>query len=499
MGFLEGLIQTGQYYNLQDQAGELADIVNYLELPMDIPGEDMDPERRPQVIRVALKVSDPNAVPLDVHGIEAITLADYPGNPRLNPRIAYLYKSPVGSNVSWGFSPVYRLGRGISDHETGVSALIGDHEIPWSDENQSRIYKMHKRVLKDFEESEFFTNGSVDRLMSALVEKVNEISRIWSDRKRSYLLVFGLSRNNQFVFPGEIPTFVEYFRAKIADRQNSAKAEKSLDCILCHTPGSASRTLDQIFKFSTFDKPGFLPGNTRTNIFSVYPICENCYSLLQRGYSEAERHFSSQIGTSRLDVLIIPEMIGRLQNLDRLQQAFDDHIETGIQKEMRFFTNIAKRGASYVFHFLFTEKNQAQIRLHRMVEDVPPSHFRKLFALWNWNKKRFFPDRDDTQSLDSVIRQIVMLVQSLARKTDGEKAVMKTQVINLIADLFANAYIEVDSLKRLAVSRLPGLVSDPDWLNAKRYSGRYQLERLWMLFEFLYAYNRHLEQEEVNV
>lgn len=499
MGFLEGLVQTGKYYNLQDQAGELADIVNYLELPLDIPGEDTDPERRPQVIRVALKVADPEAVPLDVQGIESITLADYPGNPRLNPKTAYLYKSPVGSNVSWGFSPVYKLGKGISDQDNALSALLGNDITGWLDSNQSRFCKLYKRVLVDFEVSNYFTKGSVDRLMNALVDKAVEIARYWCDRKRSYILVFGLSHNNNFLFPGEIPAFIEYFRSKIAFCQSKSTTKKNLDCILCHTPGAAGRTLDQVFKFSTFDKPGFLPGGDIKNSFSVFPICENCYSLLQRGYFEAQTHFSSRIGISTLDVLIIPEMIGELKNLDRLQKTFEDFIISGVQKEMGFYTNIAKRGASYVFHFLFTEKIQAQVRLHRMVEDVPPSHFRKLFTLWNWNKKRFFPERDDTQNLDSAIRQIVMMLQSLAGKTDGEKEVMKTQVINLVADLFANAYIDVETLKRIVVSRLPGMVSDPDWLNDKQYQGRDQLERLWMLFEFFYTYNRYLDQEEVNV
>ena len=497
MGFLDGLIKTGQYYNLQDDARELSDIANYLELPLDILPDDIDPDRRPQVIRVALKVSDPDATPLDVQGIESIILADYPGNPGINPKIAYLYKDPVGSNVSWGFSPVYKLGRGEPDHESAIKALIGNDETNWHTSIKSRFYKIHKRVLADFENSHFFTKGSIDRLMNDLVDEVEEITRYWCDRKRSYLLVFGLIQNGGFVFPGKIPVFINYFRSKIASRQNISISEKNLDCILCHAHGSAGRTLNQVFKFSTFDKPGFLPGGDKSKSFSVFPVCENCYSLLARGYSEAQSHFSSRIGISKLDVLIIPEMIGRLQNLDRLQRSFKDYIDAGVQKELGLFTNIAKRDASFVFHFLFTEKDQAQVRLHRMVEDVPPSHFRKLFTLWNNTKKRFFPERDDSQSLDSVIKQIVMMVQSFAGKTDGEKNVIKTLVINMIADLFSNAYIEVESLKRLAVSRLPGLMSDSDWLNAKQYPGRYQLERLWMLFEFLYAYNRNLDREEV--
>jgi len=119
--------------------------------------------------------------------------------------------------------------------------------------------------------------------------------------------------------------------------------------------------------------------------------------------------------------------------------------------------------------------------------------------LWNLNRQRFYPDLEPTKSLDSAIRQIVMMLQSLAGKTDGEKQVIKNVTINLIGDLFSNTFIEVESIKRMAVSRLPGLVSDPNWLNAKSYSGAFQLERLWMLFEFLYTYNQHLGQEEVNI
>jgi len=497
MGFLEGLVQTGKYYNLQDQAGELADIVNYLELPLDIPGEDTDPERRPQVIRVALKVADPEAVPLDVQGIESITLADYPGpfmKPEQQARYLYLYRQPAGKHVTWSFSPVHHFKdlRGEKDH--------GKVQKKFAKE----INRIQKRILDDFEKPKDkskpeFTAGSVKRILKAFHGSIDMIARLWNDPKRSYLLVLGLEKNNRFIHPGEIPAFITHFRKKLYEWLKVPSGDNYLNCVICQKPNVANRTLNKIFKFSTFDKPGFLPSMSDKNILSVFPVCEKCHGLLYRGYSEAEKRFSIEIGMNRVRIFIVPEIIGQMSNYDHLQKAFIDYANNGVRREKVLLRDITKRGAIYAFHFLFTEKNRAQVRLHRMVEDVPPSHFRKLFALWNWNRKRFFPERDDTQSLDSVIRQIVMMLQSLVGKTDGEKAVMRTQVINLIADLFANAYVEVDSLKRIAVSRLPGLVSDPDWLNAKRYSGGYQLERLWMLFEFLYAYNRHLDLEEVNV
>lgn len=498
MGFIEGLMQTGQFYNLQDQAGELADIVNYLELPLNLPSDDTDSEKRPRVIRVALKVTDPKAIPLDVQGIESITLADYPGNPRLKPKLAYLYKKPVGSNVTWGFSPIYKLGRGIADPEKAQIALLGE-EGSWREDKNSRFYKMNYRTLADYEDKNFFTEGSSERIMHGLEEKLALIVELWDQRKASYLIVFGVNQDGRFIYPGENPAFTAYFRSKLVEGQAKSAPETALDCVLCRKEDSANRTLDDVFKFSTFDKPGFLPGGTHRNKFSVYPICEDCFGTLQRGYTESQNHFTTQIGLSQLQILIVPELVGSISNLDRLQRAFDDYIAAGVQSEWAFFANIAKRDANYIFHFLFTEKNQAQVRILRMVEDVPPSHFRKLFDLWNLNRQRFYPDLEPTKSLDSAIRQIVMMLQSLAGKTDGEKQVIKNVTINLIGDLFSNTFIEVESIKRISVSRLPGLVSDSNWLNAKPYSGAFQLERLWMLFEFLYTYNQHLGQEEVNI
>jgi CRISPR-associated protein Csh1 len=506
MGFLEGLIQTGTYYSQQDRAAlgknaSLADLLNYLELPLDWPEEDTDPERRPRVIRVALQVTDAEAVPLDVQGIDSIHLADYPGpfHSITNAKAAYLYKDPVGSNVSWGFSPIYKLGRGTGDK--AVSELLGKETPDWESDTKSRFYKMHKRTLADYEKSGFFTQGSTDRLMSELVSQVEEIAKLWQDRSRSYLIVFGVESPDGFRFPGQIPAFTAYFRSKLAERQAEAAPKTTADCMLCHKADAAGRTLNQVFKFSTFDKPGFLPGGGKANEFAVFPVCENCFSLLQRGYTEAEGHFSTQIGITGLELLVIPEMIGDTGNYDRLERKFQDFLQAGVESELGLFTNITRRDASYVFHFLFTERNQAQVRVHRMVEDVPPSHFRKLRDLWNLKLELFFPNRSAGQrtsvNLDSTIRQITAMLLSLAGKTDGEKEVMKERAVNLIADLFSNAQVDVTTLKRSAASRLPGLVSDPDWLNAANYSGPFKLERLWMLFEFLYAYNRHLDQVEV--
>ncbi len=504
MGLLESMMQIGSYYSLQDRAGDLADLVNYLELPLPMPDDNTKPERRPQVICVALDAADPASRPLEVRGIDSIHLADYPG-PFANQtqaKLGYLYKAPAGANVTWGFAPIYKLGKGVG--EKAQDALMAVHEnTPWHDDKDTRYYKLHKRVLADYEDSGFFTPGSTDRLMAALVQKADQIAGLWQDRKRSYLLVFGVKSPAGFQYPGQVPLFADYFRAKLAEKQAKTAKKSRGDCMLCHKTDAASRTLNQVFKFSTFDKPGFLPGGKTKNAFAVFPVCEACYALLQRGYTEAENHFTSRIGIMGLDLLAIPEFIGDPSNLSRLENLFSDFLKTGVEREMGMFEKIARHDASFVFHFLFTEKNQAQVRLLRLVEDIPPSHFRKLHQLWNRKRAQFFPKTQDDAGtvevdLDSAIRQMVAMILSLAGKTENDQVVMQDQAVNLIADLFNNAPVDVASLKRAAAARLPGLLSDASWLNAPHYNGAFKLERLFMLFEFLTIYNQHLDQEEVN-
>jgi len=197
----------------------------------------------------------------------------------------------------------------------------------------------------------------------------------------------------------------------------------------------------------------------------------------------------------------VPEVIGK-PAFKQLIQDGKSYLKEGVESEERYLDSLARRDASFVYHFLFVEQNQAQLILHRLIEDVPPSHFRKLQKLWKEVKTKYnlYSVKEDensqsliNSSLDNAVRTTCALLMSLAGKTDADQKVMKENVLTVIASLFQNQLIDVRYYKTLAVSRLTGLFSDEDWIrpkNKEAYDGASQLHSLWMLFEFFTLFNQ---------
>lgn len=502
MGFLEGLKQVGAYFQSLDHSGSgggLASLRNFLEYPMELPDQKVPDNRRPQVIRVALDVEDPTAEQLQIRGVKDISLADYPGLANGDVINKYLYREPVGSNVTWSFSPIYKLGKGMG--EKAYFELTGMEEpggpVHWKQATKSRFFKLYSRVLKGFEDSGCFAPGGADCVMNGLVEQAGDLARLWEDKKRSFLLLFGaVSPDGEFLFPGDLPAFQKHFRDKFANGARAA-ARASIRCALCHQTADTTETLDKVFKFSTFDKVGFLPGMDRNNADKVFPICTSCYGLLTRGVNEVESRFQVDIGLSKLKIVVVPEMIGAVDLMKRMISPASDYL-IGFEDDQRLLENLARRDSSFVYHFLFLETNQAQLILHRLVEDVPPTQFRKLQRLWTEMRKRFYPDAKEIPGLDAAVKILMAQVLSLSGKSEADKLVMREQGLGILAALFGNEQVDVDALKRAAVARLPGLFCDQDWLSGKtnRISGGLRLESLLATFEFLVAANKSIDQQE---
>ncbi len=506
MGFLDGLRQFGEFFGEQDggaDAAEFGEIGNFLQFPLDIPDEETPDDRRSLVIRVAMQVDDPQAEQLAIRGIREISLAEYPGMDPEHTKVKYLYRNPVGANVSWSFSPLYKLGKGEAG--SALEQLTGstdpDSGKEWPEKNKCRYYKLYHRVIKGFEEAGTFTPGSSDVLMNALVDRASELAEKWVDKKRSYLLVFGAAGcQGEFLYPGDLVAFRNYITNKLkpaASPDEKSSQPEPISCSVCHETTKTFETLDKVLKFSTFDKVGFLPGLDRKNDRNVFPICHQCFALLSRGKTEVEDRFSVSVGIPKVEILVIPEMIGGYQRPGKLAGQARDFLRA-VEREEGLLEDIQKRGGSFVYHFLFIETSQAQIIIHRLVEDIPPTQFKKIKYLWADTRQRFFPKEERVPGLDQAVRMIMAMVLSLAGKTEGDKQVMKDKGLTILASLFGNEWIDVQALKQAAVERLPGLFSNDEWINGP-FSGGARLEQLLASFEFLSAANAWINREEADI
>lgn len=107
----------------------------------------------------------------------------------------------------------------------GLKALIGDDD--WSQDSGSRLYKLYHSTMKAFEEKGRPYTGQCYAYHGRPVKNAERVSELWSDNKRSYILVFGFERDGVFVYPKDSNAFLAYFNNCIDGIIN---AGESPDC-----------------------------------------------------------------------------------------------------------------------------------------------------------------------------------------------------------------------------------------------------------------------------
>ena len=416
----------------------------------------------------------------------------------------------MGSNVSWRFSPLYKLGKYkiAKGKKDAVEELLGSC---WQTDKDSRFYKLHKTVLEDYEKSEFFAQGSVKRVMNGLVNKIDKFVEFWSDKKRPYMILFGIDHNGSFLYPGEIPAFVAYFREKLASA-SSISGDKSrhvhgeqINCALCLKETGSSETLNKLFKFSTFDKPNFLPGTKSSAGVEekVYPICRECFTMLSAGKEEMENRFSDFSTVQGLAIYVIPEILSDHQDFfEHAAEYTKQFIKLGIRNEKNLFEALARHEQGLVYHFLFVERNQAQLVVHYLVEDVPPSRLKQLQLVWSETLRAIsrFDESINREriALDKAFRQIVAVLLSLAGKRKQDKDVMREKALSILAALLSCEQVQIFDIKMLMVSRFSGLFTDHEWIQPKEKDslpGRVRLKGMLEVLDFLNRVNGGLKDE----
>ncbi|BBB93536.1 TM1802 family CRISPR-associated protein [Methylomusa anaerophila] len=507
MGFLQAVHALGVMAQKRSQGSVLADIMSFLQLPHPLGEAEA---KRARVIRVWLKVANADSEILDVLSVDQIEPpAEYPAfSDEDKIKEMYLYRKPVGAAAQWSFSPLYKLGKGETE---GKQALLGNN---WQTDKDSRYYKIKRTVLNDFEVAGCFSAGGVERIMQGLVERADELAAFWTDRKRSYLLLFGVENNGVFLHPGQVPAFINYFRHKLTapkeeQVKNSASSREKIlrQCACCGSSAADVETLDKVFKFATFDKDSFLPGaKDGAGIKEkVFPVCPDCYALLSAGKTEMESRFVNTRIIPGINLYVLPEVcVGDMGATEIAAAETRDFFENGIAKESRVFRNLARKGTGLVYHFLFTELNNAQVKVHCLIEDVPPTRLNHLQSLWGetctaFPMKNPAVDQDDDDgriNLDRAFRQIVSVMLSLAGKREQDKTVMREKALAMIGALLNNEVVELTGIKELMVSRFAGLFTDPDWLRPKggeELSGLAKVRGMAEVVDFLIRVNGRRE------
>jgi len=452
------------------------------------------PDDGHKIIRVWLNVEDPTADQLKVVGVEKIDLMDYKVTPEMKRR--YLYRDKVGANTTWGFSPILKIGKPKKDIDARLKFLVGDTGN-WRQDHESTYNKLKHRLLDDFETRGVLSPGSVEAIMNDLSDHVNHVCELF-DGNGSFIILFGVNNDGMFQYPGDLPPFVAYFRDKLATNiQNSHGNGDAFsgNCYCCGQQSTSLATLDKVFKFATFDKVNVLPGLEKENRIKVQPVCQRCLEDLTAGRELIERELTDKSKIPRLNIWVIPEVVGPQESGKVLAQAVrklksKENVASGMgaEAERRLFDKLKEQGSGIVFHFLFWEPSYAQERVHLMLEDVPPSRLAALDTAWKSVCKDMDFEWDTT--LDGAFSAIYTTCIALSGAGDdrGDKAVMRDFVIKIIGKMMMGQKVSSESFKAMFVGRIPKLVFDSaQWRYVKGIARKAQV-----VVEFFERVNRRV-------
>jgi len=468
MGFLDAISQMGA---LEKKEG----IEAYLKFPLEGEG---------RVIRVFLDVYDPYAKVLQVLGVSKVDLTDIVWKPEMV--LKYLYRDRVGANTSWGFTPLHKIGKPKASVDGNKKEFFGETGL-WQKEDKSYLYKIKHRVLADYEKEGVFAEGSVDAIMRDLPAMIMDVLD-QLDNKLSHIVLFGIDNRQDFLYPGDIPAFVNYFNSKLQKSLDRGGISTKKKCALCRKEAHNTSTLDKIFKFATFDKVSFLPGLDKSGADSSFPLCYDCFEKVTSGRERVERTLTKTTSIPKVRIWIVPEGtgIGESERLEKLVKDLERNIDEealntlGEQREQAYFQRLAREEQGLIFHFLFWERSNSQEIVHLMVEDVPPERLARLERLWKTSMKSVFGDVKKGLNLDWTINSLYWTLDKMSGKNKSGKTVFKDFAINVIGKMLKEEKLPVLTFKKFVVSRTNRLMHEESKWEEKRQIILYS--QVWVNF-----------------
>lgn len=168
----------------------------------------------------------------------------------------------------------------------------------------------------------------------------------------------------------------------------TSKGENS-ECSICHEQKAEVFGFGSPFKYSTVDKPGTVSGFfNQTNNWINYPICESCAIEMELGNNYVAKYLKKYFfGKSYFLIpkAVLPNDKESLDNALTLFSELDYQIKNSndiTSSEDYLMEKIGEiENNIFTLNLLFFEENPTTkaIKIKMMLEEIPPSRFRKLF------------------------------------------------------------------------------------------------------------------------
>lgn len=246
-----------------------------------------------------------------------------------------------------------------------------------SEQLREDIQKVLEKLCRFFKEQVRSIETLLKENFEKIVEDILNITSDMSEPNNTYLTIIVIQGDQEFL-PAEYEPFKELFLKKTLEKTT----ENGLDGI-CHFCGErklVSATVNEVFTFATFDKPGFCPSLKKENAIKVLPICEECRTNLQNGANIVAKDLSFDFLGNRL--WLIPSLVvedeSTLRNvINKIKQASKE-LKDFAKKEKAIEQALCDQDQVVHYDFLFMKMNQSQQRIELHLAEISPTRLRQL-------------------------------------------------------------------------------------------------------------------------
>ena len=257
--------------------------------------------------------------------------------------------------------------------------------------------------------------------------------------KNALLTVVYVDNMNNELYPGDIDV------VKMILKNNFLAGGPEFKCSVC---GKQKQVVDRsqlsmIFSFATIDKPGFIYGFDTSNSSALFPVCQDCFAYLTKGYRWIEENSNFKLAGH--SYLVIPQSSDRSALEGFIKEAergakreegqavkkYEYHL---LNQEQDFLEDLEQSGTEMGLNFLFYSKLRSgkYIKIERYIYDVPLTWLHNIYEKSNTiNKMTLFKEAslqklfgpkwegDYNNKYDSFVATLAMLYNSAKGASSG--------------------------------------------------------------------------------
>ncbi|WP_041081242.1 TIGR02556 family CRISPR-associated protein [Thermotoga profunda] len=248
--------------------------------------------------------------------------------------------------------------------------------------NKKSAEKLKEDIQKALQKMRNFFEGEVENI-GALIEEnsekiIQEIENILQNmnEKSTYLTII-IIQDNQELRPAEYEPFKQLFLKKAFSKATETSVNGV--CHFCGESKAVSATVNEVFTFATFDKPGFCPSLKKEDAIKVLPICEECKTNLQNGANVLRKDLSFNFLGNKLWVIpsLVVEDENALKNVINKIKQVSNELKDFAKKEKTIEQALCDQDQVH-YDFLFMEMNQSQQRIELHLTEISPTRLRQL-------------------------------------------------------------------------------------------------------------------------